>query len=202
MVKMNRESPLRYKLAFMAVCIALNAAGYSIAGNFELPFWLDTAGTCVSACVLGPVYGGVTGLFSNVMMGITDTVALVYSLINVALGVIVGLISSKGICRDIFNVICIGIGMGVFTTVCATPLNCIFWDGYINNKWGDALFEMLENYSIAMPLRSLCGQAVVDIPDKALTFTLAYLIVLFLKNSGIYAAADEKAQNSKTEGRQ
>ncbi len=193
MVKIGRESPLRYKLAFMAVCTALNVAGDCIANSFELPLWLDTAGTCVSACVLGPVYGGITGLLSNIIMGITDTVALIYSLINVAIGIIIGLISGKGVCADLFSVLCISIGVGLFSTLCGVTLNCAFYDGFINNKWGDAMFEMLENYRISVPLRSLCGQAIVDIPDKAVTFTMAYHIVMFMRKSGIYEAhADKK----------
>ena len=31
----------------------------------ELPFWLDTIGTGLTACVYGPLYGGITGICSN-----------------------------------------------------------------------------------------------------------------------------------------
>ena len=185
MIKFGVSSPLRHKLAFTAVCIALNAAGSTFADSYELPFWLDTVGTCICASILGPLYGAVTGLIGNLIMGIYDVTSVLYSVINVLIGVIVGFAARRKMCDDVFNTLCLSIITGCFSFICATPLNCIFYDGLISNKWGDALFHMLENYRISVPLRSACGQAFIDIPDKVVTMTLVFLILKFMKKQDL-----------------
>lgn len=190
MIKFGTSSPLRHKLAFTAVCIALNAAGSTLADSFELPFWLDTAGTCICACILGPLYGAVTGLISNLVMGIYDVSSVLYSVINVFIGVIVGFAARRKMCGDVFNMLCLSIITGCFSFICATPLNCLFYEGLIGNKWGDALFHMLENYRISVPLRSACGQAFIDIPDKVVTITAVFLILKFMEKQGLIELKD------------
>ncbi|MBQ8826936.1 MAG: hypothetical protein IJ007_07580 [Oscillospiraceae bacterium] len=191
MIKFSSESPLRHKLAFTAVCIALNIAGRSIALNFGLPFWLDTAGTCLSACILGPVYGAVTGLISNLAIGVFDLLSVLYFAINIGIGIIVGIASRRKMCDDIFNTLCLSIITGCFAFICSTPLNCIFNNGLTGNKWGDALFHMLENYRISVPLRSACGQAFIDIPDKVVTLVIVFIILKFMKDQGLVTLKEE-----------
>lgn len=191
MIKFSSESPLRHKLAFAAVCIALNIAGRGIALNFELPFWLDTIGTCLSACILGPVYGGITGLVSNLAVGVFDLLSVLYFTVNIGIGIIVGFASRRKMCTDIFNTLCLSIITGCFAVICSTPLNCIFNEGLTGNKWGDALFYMLENYSISIPLRSVCGQAFIDIPDKVVTLVIVFFILKFMKNQGLVSITEK-----------
>ena len=194
MIKFGKDSHIRHKLAFAAVCIAVNIAGKYFTDSLELPFWLDTAGTCLSACILGPWYGAAVGLISNLAMGISDFIAVLYCLINAGIGIITGYAAKRKMFRDLFNILCLSVITGFFSVICAVPLNCAFNNGMINNKWGDALFQMLENYSISVPLRSICGQAFIDIPDKVVTLLAVFLILDFLKKQGLVSLDEEKLE--------
>lgn len=196
MVKFGVDSSIRHKLAFAAVCAAVNVSGRFISGSFELPFWLDTGGTCLCAFVLGPWYAVLTGIISNLVIGIYDFLSVLYCIINAGIGLIVGFAAKKKMCTDIFSMLCLSIVTGCFSFLCAVPLNCIFNGGLTGNKWGDALFDMLEHYRISVPLRSICGQALIDIPDKVITLTAVFFIVIFFKKQGLICTVNEKSDTN------
>ncbi|MCD7731669.1 MAG: hypothetical protein LUI05_09290 [Oscillospiraceae bacterium] len=177
----DRYKEITRKILFVAACVLLNMAGDKIADIFELPFWLDTMGTALSACCLGPVFGAAVGLMSNVIFGIGDGFSAVYSLVNVGIGFIIGIFAKKDMLNDVFSVLFASVITGLFTVICSVPINIIIADGYTNNKWGDALFELLSIYHINTWLKSACAQAFLDIPDKVICLLSAYGILSLMK---------------------
>ena len=52
-----------YSLTFCAIGVALNIVLSFIVSHIKIPFvFFDVIGTILSAAVLGPVYGAITGL--------------------------------------------------------------------------------------------------------------------------------------------
>ena len=47
---------------FIVFCILLNYGGRSLSVRFQLPLWLDSFGTALSAYLTGPVCGSIVGL--------------------------------------------------------------------------------------------------------------------------------------------
>lgn len=172
------------QIVFIIICIAVNICGNKFTKLLELPFWLDTIGTGLTACVYGPLWGAVTGLMSNSFLGITDSVSALYGLINIGIGVIVGIMCKKGMMRDLFSTLCISIVAGTFSTLFSTILNCIFTNGYTTNKWGDALFIMLEDYNLNVKLRSGLAQAFLDLPDKVISLVCVFYLLKLLSKFG------------------
>lgn len=169
------------KLILTAACVIMNIGGDAITDIFELPFWLDTIGTALSACAFGPVYGGAAGLITNLILGISDSLSAVYAAINAGIGIIIGLCARKGLCDELFGALFTGVITGFFTVLCAVPINCLFYGGYTCNKWGDALFELLSSYKVNnIIFKSACAQALLDIPDKVISIFIAYMLIKLL----------------------
>jgi energy-coupling factor transport system substrate-specific component len=180
------------KIILTAICIFINIAGHKIHDVFNLPFWLDTVGTALAACSLGTGYGAVTGLFTNLIFGISDSISAIFALVNIGVGVVIGICSKRGMCTELFGVLCTGIITSVFTILCAVPINCIVRDGYINNRWGDALYDLLGTYNIDnIVVKAMCAQAIVDIPDKVISVFLAYVIIKVLSSRNILPIESE-----------
>lgn len=57
-------------LTLIPVAIVINIVGGMLAGALKLPIFLDSIGTMLSAVLLGPWLGALTGLLSNVFQGL------------------------------------------------------------------------------------------------------------------------------------
>lgn len=166
-------------IALTAVlCILLNIGGHVFTLVCPVPFWLDTVGTMISACLCGPIVGGAVGFLSNLISRLCfGGSSIIFALINIIIGLAVGFITEKGLCGTLFGSLCTGILMGIITVACAVPVNCILYDGRTNNVWGSALFDMLSQYRIGTVVKAVLSQMFIDIPDKVLSMALAYLTV-------------------------
>ncbi len=180
------------------LCILLNIGGHVFTLVCPVPFWLNTVGTMISACLCGPIVGGTVGFLSNLISRICfGGSSIIFSLINIIIGLSVGFITKKGLCGTLFGSLCTGILMGIITVACAVPVNCILYDGRTNNVWGSALFDMLSQYRIGTVAKAVISQMFIDIPDKVLSMALAYLTVRLvrkkLSSKNVNGVQNEKA---------
>lgn len=180
------------------LCILLNIGGHVFTLVCPVPFWLDTVGTMISACLCGSIVGGTVGFLSNLISRICfGGSSIIFSLINIIIGLSVGFITKKGLCGTLFGSLCTGILMGIITVACAVPVNCILYDGRTNNVWGSALFDMLSQYRIGTVAKAVISQMFIDIPDKVLSMALAYLTVRLvrkkLSSKNVNGVQNEKA---------
>lgn len=170
----DNKKKLLQKALLMILCILLNICGNKVAKLLQLPFWLDTIGTGITACLYGPWIGALTGLATNLLLGISDILSVYYCFINVGIGVIIGMFAKKGMCSNVFSILCVSVVTGMFTVICAVPVNCLMFEGRTSNLWGDALFDMLGRVNLPIPLRSTLAQLFLDIPDKVISMLCVY----------------------------
>ncbi len=64
----------------IVISIAINMIGGQLASMVKLPIFLDSIGTLISAVLLGPVIGMLTGLLTNFSAGLlTDPIAAAFA---------------------------------------------------------------------------------------------------------------------------
>ena len=86
------------KLCILALCSVINLIGGQIALLLRFPIYLDSFGTVFAAAVMGPFYGMIPGIVSNLIGGVTtDIYALYYLPVQMITGCMAGLFSGK--CR-------------------------------------------------------------------------------------------------------
>ncbi|MFU0558951.1 ECF transporter S component [Gardnerella vaginalis] len=178
-------------LVLIPAAIGINYVAKLFASMLKLPLWLGTLGTCISACLAGPVVGGIAGFLTNIVYGLTiDPISTVYSITAAAIGVSVGIAArlkymSKGLHIFITSLIVAAIAI-----IISTPLNMIYWGGTTGNVWGDAVFAAMGSKGF---FASFVDELVVDIPDKIVVLFLAAGIYKVLPKSliAIYQSDDE-----------
>lgn len=168
------------KGCIIIVGIVLNVLGRVIARQMNLPIWFDMIGTFVATYYAGLGGGIFVGISNNVLSGIYDTTALVYSITSVLAAVMMHYLVKKDYMNNPLKVVVGSFWMGILCTVVSTPLNLIFYDGYSGNSWGDTLVDMLKWYDAPIVLAAIAGEAVVEIVDKQVCVVAVYLLVFIL----------------------
>ena len=129
--------------------IAVNILGKLIAENFVLPLWLDSFGTVVSAYILGPVAGGAVGLTTNLIYGMvcSSTLTMFCGIINLVIGVIVGICARKRMLRDVFGTMCVSCIVTFASVIFSTPINIFINGGKIKGTFtADELRKACSEY--------------------------------------------------------
>lgn len=92
-----------YVTTFCGVAVAMNIVLGIITSALGIPLYLDTLGTVLSAAILGPVPGIIVGALSNIITGLIYSVSdIPFCLVNMAVGLIVGLVAKM----EIWNCTC------------------------------------------------------------------------------------------------
>ncbi|MDO4559945.1 MAG: HD-GYP domain-containing protein [bacterium] len=83
-------------LALVFFSIMLNTAGNGAVSYFNVPAYLDTAGTILSAALGGFMPGVIVGFFSNVLNSFDNMNNLYYGVVNIFVGLFSTVISQNG----------------------------------------------------------------------------------------------------------
>ena len=175
----NNNSPWSLKintasLVLIPAAVGINYIGKLFAGMLKLPLWLDSIGTCLAACLAGPVVGAI----NNIIYGVTmDPISTVYALSQAGIGIVVGLLAYYGALKTWKGTLLTGILGGVAAVAISTPLNIIFWGGTTGNLWGDLAYAAAVAKHFPLWQASTIDEIIVDIPDK--------IVVLFVV-AGLY----------------
>lgn len=182
-------------IVLIPVCIGINYLGKLFASVLKLPLWLDGIGTCIGAVLGGPVIGAIVGAANNIIYGLTtgDNITLIYALTSIGIGLAVGIMARLGFMETFLKALITSVVVGLVAVVISTPLNVIFWGGTTGNVWGDALFAATQSAGMPVFLGSLLDEVVVDVPDKIVTLTIAFLVLKGLpkKLTSMYGADDK-----------
>lgn len=167
---------------FVILCILLNLGGKVLAQKLQLPVWMDSFGTVLAAYTLGPVCGAIVGVSVNVIYGLLYSFThIIYGLISMALGVIVGICAKKGYLDYLFGVLSVGFLLTLLSVAAGTTLNYIFFDGTIGNVWGDGIREFLCLLGWNPVLSHIIGEFYMEFADKVLTLFALFVIVKITK---------------------
>jgi energy-coupling factor transport system substrate-specific component len=180
-------------LVLIPAAIGINYLGKLFAGALKLPLWLDAIGTCLAAVLAGPIVGALCGAANNIIYGLTiDPISTVYALTNIAIGLVVGVLSYKGFMKNIKLSLLTSIIVGFVAVVVSTPLNMIFWGGTTGNIWGDAVYAWALAQNIPVFIASFLDEVIVDLPDKIAVILIVFGISKSLPKSlvALYQSGD------------
>ena len=118
-----------YVTTFCGVAVAMNIVLGIITSALGIPLYLDTLGTVLSAAILGPVPGIIVGALSNIITGLIYSVSdIPFCLVNMAVGLIVGLVAKKwkfGIVPAVIT----GIALSFICPAIGTPIGIYVYGG-------------------------------------------------------------------------
>lgn len=183
---------------FVVFCILLNYFGKTFAVCCNLPLWLDSIGTVLSAYLLGPVCGAIVGATNNILYGMQDPVAYVYAITSILIGIIVGVSAKRRFFDSFFLTTSVSVLITTVSVVVSTVLNIIFFNGLTSNIWGDGVIGYMKERGYPVLLCYAAGEFYIDFLDKLLSLLLLYIIIHMLGIKNRKKDGLEKEKGLKT----
>lgn len=163
-------------ILIMPIAIAINVICGTLANTLKLPVFLDTIGTILAGMLAGPWVGLVTGAVSIVINSVSDPALLPYAFLAGAIGLGTGLLARRGMFTSVIKII-ISIIAIVALCICVGLCITYFLFGGFNTSGSSVLTAALISGGIPFWPAQLISQFVTEIPDKALSVVIAYLVV-------------------------
>ncbi|HEY0186437.1 MAG TPA: ECF transporter S component [Cellulomonas sp.] len=123
--------PTSMIVAIIPVCATLNIIGGYVHTALHLPVYIDMIGTAVAAILLGPWYGALTGLITNLVLAlISGPTYLAFAIVNVLGGIVWGFgIHKWKMGRSIPRFFLLNVIVALILTVVVAPLTILVYGG-------------------------------------------------------------------------
>ncbi|MFT4192161.1 MAG: hypothetical protein QM617_11650 [Comamonas sp.] len=164
-------------LALIGVAIVINIIGGQLNDLLRLPIFLDSIGTILVAGLAGPIAGGVTGVLTNLVIGLLFApVAAAFAPVALVIGVVAGLLARVGGFRTVWQAVISGAVIAAALTVIAVPIR-IYLFGGVTGSGADFFIAYLS--SVGQTLLSSVAFTVfgTNIADKVLSAVLVWGLV-------------------------
>ena len=165
-----------YVTTFCGVAVAMNIVLGIITSALGIPLYLDTLGTVLSAAILGPLPGIIVGALSNIITGLIYSVSdIPFCLVNMAVGLIVGLVAKKwkfGIVPAVIT----GIAHSFISTAIGTPIGIYVYGG-LNGSVSDMLVMSLVQGGKTIFQASFLRNVASNLIDKIVTCIIGCLLI-------------------------
>ena len=172
------QIPLSYVVGLVPVAAALNIVGSSINTALGLPTFLDMIGTAVVAIVLGPWWGGLVGLITNIGGAlILGPVGIPFALVNVAGALVWGYgVRSFGMGASALRFFVLNIIVALVTSTVAAPIVTLVFGGATGHP-SDALTAVFVNAGQGLFTAVLASNILVTLADKTISGFVALSII-------------------------
>ena len=187
--------PLTYVIALVPVASVLNVIGGTVAGALKLPIFLDMIGTAVVAMTIGPWWGALVGVITNVTMGfLTGPVSIPFAACNVVGALIWGYGTKWGWANDKLKFFGLSVASAVGVSLMAAPI-VIFVFGGATGHASDVLTAGLLAAGGDMWTAVFSSNIIVSSADKILSSFLALAIIGALPTNLQVTGPIMKAEN-------
>jgi PAS domain S-box-containing protein len=181
--------------ALLVSCIALNVVvGQLVRNVFKLPIFLDSIGTILAGALAGPLAGAAVGAVSNLVAGLLlgDPGLMPYAITAACIGVAAGVAAALGAFRSLPGVILAGLFTGVLAALVSAPISAYVQQA--TSSPGQVALRSVfastgDNLLKAVTLEGF----VADPLDKAISFTIVFLILKILPAEIVQPLAEARA---------
>lgn len=164
-------------LALIPRAVALNLALGAVVAALKLPVYLDSVGTILVAALAGPLAAVLTGIASNVVLGVLSSpVFFAFIPVTIVIGALSGVAARLGVFRRMTSAAIAGALLGVASGATSVPIVIALFGGITASGTGLVTIALR---AAGLPLASAATVASVgtDVIDKALSFVLVALVL-------------------------
>lgn len=174
-MKVNRTTILTYSAFGIALNVVLGTAVSIL--NVPLLF-LDTVGTVIVAALFGPWWGSLTGVLTNVVLGVTTgPTAIFFGLVNVAIALIVGMISRKFDFTQLPVSLFTGLLLAVIAPLIGTPIAVALFGG-LNGSGMDLIVLWARAAGESVFASTFISRVTGNLVDKLFTCILVSFLII------------------------
>lgn len=165
-----------YVVVFCGICVAMNIVLGIITSALGIPLYLDTLGTVLSAAIIGPVPGIIVGALSNIITGLMYSVSdIPFCLVNMAVGLIVGLVAKK-FNFTIVSAVITGLVLSFVCPAIGTPIGIYVYGG-LNGSASDVLVMSLVQAGKDIFQASFLRNVASNLIDKVGTCIVGWALI-------------------------
>ncbi|MGZ4497946.1 MAG: ECF transporter S component [Nocardioides sp.] len=177
----------------LACCVLVNLLGRTVVDVLHLPLFLDMVGTAVSSVVLGPWWGALVGVVTNVAgVASSGPGSVPFALVNVAGALVWGYGWRRGWGRSVPRFLLLNLAVGAVCTAVAVPILLLLFDGF-NHHAEDRITATVLSLSHVLWLAVLTSNLLTSIADKVVTGFVALAVVESLPGRGTSRWAERTA---------
>lgn len=176
--KASSRIPLTLVVTLVPVAAALNIVGGTINTALKLPTFLDMIGTAVAAIVLGPWWGALAGVITNVGGSlITGPIGIPFALANVAGALVWGYgVRSWGMGSSSVRYFILNIIVALAVSAVAAPI-VIFVFGGATGHSSDAITAAFAQAGQNLITSVFASNVIVTLADKIIAGYVALAII-------------------------
>lgn len=163
-------------ILLIPIGVAINFVGAQIVNLLKLPVYLDTIGTALAAMIAGPWVGMVTGACTNIVKSLINPVSLAFTPVQMAVGLVVGLLSIYGMFNKFWKVLLSSVLIALTTSVVASPIQVMVFGGATGNS-SDALVATFLASGQKIWTAVFSTKIINESIDKILCLLVAYFTV-------------------------
>lgn len=156
--------------------IGINLVGRFIVTVLGLPVFLDTIGTIMVAFLAGPWVAGLTGLLTNLVIGVTlEATSIPFGIVNAAIGVVAGLMAARGWLKTFPKAVVLTLALTVTTIITATPIATYMFGG-VQGSGIDFITGFFVATGQGVLESVLTSQVIIQPLDKVVAVVVAFLL--------------------------
>lgn len=186
------------KITLVGFGIALNIVGAFVALTLRLPIYMDSIGTIMVACLLGPRYAILTGLGGSIVSGVTfDIYSLYFAPVQISTGLIAGWMFQKGYLKG--NKTPLGVLIFTLPTSIISAMIAAAVFGGVTSSGSSYIVQVLGIIGVPTVVSVFIVQVITDYIDKYVGVLLVLATVRVLPSS-LKKLANIGQQESHEEG--
>lgn len=168
----------------LVAAVLVNFAGNAFHEALRLPVFLDMVGTAAAAIVLGPWWGALVGVLTNVAgVATSGPASLPFALVNVVGALAWGYgVRRLGLGRTLPRFFSLGLLVAVACSAVAVPLLLLLFDGSTGHSQ-DTIGATLAQLTGSSALGTAVSNLVVSLGDKIISSFVALVVVAALPAS-------------------
>lgn len=158
------------------VAIAINSVVGLIVAQIKLPVYLDMIGTMLVAVLCGPWAGALTGVLTNLIVGVFDPNFLPWWPVAMFIGFVTGWCAVAGLFKSVWKVMITGFLVALTAAIVSTPI-AVYLYGGITASGSSFITVYLMQTGRDMVSAVLSTNFLVEPVDKITTALLAFAII-------------------------
>lgn len=175
---MARAKMDKMTLLLIPLAVAINMVCYTVIYPMTTIVIGDSIGTILVGATCGPIPGLIVGLLSNLVNVVKNPVIIVMAPLNMAFGVVAGLLSKKGAFKKLWSTLLATpifgfIGGWMSGTIIFFAMGGDFWGDMSAVLMGIPLFNAGVPKYLAMAISKLCFDSI----DKFVCLLVVFLII-------------------------
>ena len=196
-VTRRKRLPLTYVVAVVPVAAALNIVGGQINTVLKLPTFLDMIGTMVAAVILGPWWGALVGVITNVVSSfISGPIGLPFAVCNVAGALVWGYANMWGWMRKNWSFFLVNVLVALIVSLFAVPIY-VFVFGGATGHFADVMTAAFLGMGQNLIVSVFSSNILVSLADKIISGYVGLAIIDALPENLTSSAKLPKSEGLK-----